>query len=306
LEAVPVLFLSSLLVFLFIRLVPGDPAVTLAGGRASEQQIEALRHRFALDQPLVVQYTVWLGHAAEGDFGSSYVSQRSVGGLIQQRVPVTVHLAVGAMLVTLLVGLPLGVFVATHPRNPVGRFIALSNAIALATPSFWLGILLLLLFAVSLRWLPASGFVNFVDNPAQALRDLVLPSLTLGLYSTAVLIRFVRATISEVWTADFVRTAHAKGLPWSTVLRRHVLRIALLPVLTVMAVQFGYLLSGAVITENIFGLPGMGRLMVEAIMSRDYLVVQAAMLLFVCTFILVNVAADIGQAILDPRTRRAA
>ncbi len=306
LQALPVLFLSSVLVFLFIRLVPGDPAVTLAGTRASAQQIDALRHRFALDQPLTTQYVVWLANAARGDFGTSYLSQRPVVALIQQRLPVTVHLALGAMLVTFFAGAPAGLFVATHPRHILSRAVALANAVALATPTFWLGILLLLAFAVGLHWLPASGFVSMLDNPAQSLRLLVLPSVTLGLYSTAILVRFLRATIAEVDTADFVRTAHAKGLPMRVVLRRHILRIALLPVITVMAVQFGYLLSGAVITESIFGLPGLGRLMIDSILGRDYLVVQAAMLLFVSTFILVNAGADICQAMLDPRTRRRA
>src|SRR5258708_11028911 len=304
LQAIPALFLSRLLVFLFIRLVPGDPAVTIAGTRASAQQVDALRHRFALDQPLTTQYLVWISNLAKGDFGTSYVSQRPVSALIQQRLPVTVHLAVGAMAVTLLVGAPVGLFVATRPRHAASRVVALINAVALATPTFWLGILLLLLFAVALRWLPASGFVSMLDNPGQSLRLLVLPSVTLGLYSTAILVRFLRATIAEVGTAEFVRTAHAKGLPARLVLRRHVLRIAVLPILTVMAVQFGYLLSGAVITESIFGLPGLGRLMVDSILGRDYLVVQASMLLFVGTFILVNAGADIGQAALDPRTRR--
>jgi peptide/nickel transport system permease protein len=303
-QALPVLLLSSVLVFLFIRLVPGDPAVTLGGTRASAQQIDALRHRFALDQPLATQYVVWLSNLVRGDFGTSYLSQRPVSALIQQRLPVTAHLAVGAMLVTLLVGAPLGLFVATHPRHIVSRAVALASGMALATPTFWLGILLLLLFAVGLHWLPASGFVNVIDNPGQSIRLLVLPSVTLGLYSTAILVRFLRATIAEVDTADFVRTAHAKGLPTRLVLRRHVLRIALLPVITVMAVQFGYLLSGAVITESIFGLPGLGRLMVDSILGRDYLVVQASMLLFVGTFIVVNTGADICQAALDPRTRR--
>jgi peptide/nickel transport system permease protein len=209
------------------------------------------------------------------------------------------------MVIMLVVGGPLGVVSAVRPRWAVSRAIALLNAVALATPTFWLGILLVLLFAVSLRWVPPSGFVSITEEPLESMRLLVLPCLTLGASGTAIVIRFMRASMSEVMHSDFIRTAHAKGLRESAIVTRHVLRVAALPVVTVLAVQFGYLLGGAVITEAVFGWPGVGRLTLDAIGNRDYLIVQAMMLFFVAVFIAVNVIADLCYAILDPRIRLA-
>jgi peptide/nickel transport system permease protein len=305
LQAVPVLFLSSVVVFLFIRLVPGDPAVTMAGPNATPGQVAALRHLYQLDRSLPVQYLTWLGRLVRGDLGVSYTTRRPVAALVAQRLPATLHLALGTMLVMLAVGGPLGVLCAMRPRSAVSRAITLVNAVALATPTFWLGIVLLLLFAVSLRWVPPSGFVSIAEHPLQSMRLLVLPCLTLGASGTAIVIRFLRASMSEVMNADFIRTAHAKGLHESAIVTRHVLRVAALPVATVLAVQFGYLLGGAVITEAVFGWPGVGRLTLDAIGNRDYLIVQAMMLFFVAVFIAVNVVADLCYAILDPRIRLA-
>ena len=305
LQAVPVLFLSSIVVFLFIRLVPGDPAVTMAGPNATPDQVAALRRLYQLDRPLPVQYLTWLGRLVQGDLGLSYTTRRPVAALVAQRLPATLHLAVGTMLVMLVVGGPLGVLCAVRPRWAVSRAITLLNAVALATPTFWLGIVLLLLFAVSLRWVPPSGFVSITEHPLQSVRLLVLPCLTLGASGTAIVIRFLRASMSEVMHADFIRTAHAKGLRESAIVTRHVLRVAALPVVTILAVQFGYLLGGAVITEAVFGWPGVGRLTLDAIGNRDYLIVQAMMLFFVAVFIAVNVVADLCYAILDPRIRLA-
>ena len=282
LQALPVLFLSSIVVFCFVRLIPGDPAVTMAGPNATPGQVEALRHLYQLDRPLAVQY---------------------VAELVAQRLPATLHLAVGTMVVMLVLGTPLGILSAVRPRSAVSRVITLLNALALALPTFWLGILLLLLFAVSLQWLPPSGYVSIVENPWEALRLLVLPCLTLGASATAILIRFLRSSMAEVMHADFVRTAEAKGLRERVIVTRHILRVAALPVVTVLAVQFGYLLGGAVITEAVFGWPGVGRLTLDAIGNRDYLIVQAMMLFFVTVFIVANVVADLCCAILDPRIR---
>src|SRR5439155_14105408 len=298
LHAVPVLFLSSVVVFLFIRLVPGDPAVTMAGPNATPGQVAALRHLYQLDRPLAVQYLTWLGHLARGDLGLSYTTRRPVADLVAQRLPATLHLAVGTILVMLVAGGSLGILSAVRPRWAVSHAITLLNAIALATPTFWLGILLLLLFAVSLRWFPPSGFVRITENPLELIRLLVLPCLTLGASGTAILIRFLRASMSEAMHADFIRTAHAKGLGERVIVIRHILRIAALPVVTVLAVQFGYLLGGAVITEAVFGWPGVGRLTLDAIGNRDYLIVQAMMLFFVAVFITVNVVADLCYAAL--------
>lgn len=303
LQAIPVLLLSSVIVFLFIRAVPGDPATIMAGQNATEQQLTALRSRFGLDDPLLTQYGRWLWNMAHGDLGTAYVTDRPITALILQRLPATLHLAIGAMVVMLLVGGPVGIFCAIRPYSPLSRLLALLTAIALATPSFWLGILLVLFFAVSRHWLPASGYVSLFDDPLESIRRLILPSITIGAFGTAVLIRFLKSSIAEVTNADFVRTAYAKGLRERAVVTRHVLKIALLPVVTIMAIQFGQLLGGAVVTEAIFGWPGVGRLILDAIGNRDYLIVQSTMLLFVTTFVVLNILADVCYALLDPRIR---
>ena len=302
-QAVPVLLLASVVIFGFIRLIPGDPALALAGQNATTEQIEALRHRFGLDRPLVAQYWTWISHAARGDLGVSYISDRPVADLIRQRIPASIQLALGSVLVMLLVGGPIGVLTAIRPRNPLARLVGVANAIALATPTFWLGLLLILYFSVSRHWLPASGYVSFVESPVEAVTHLLLPALTLGAYGTAVLIRFLNASIGEAMQADFVRVAYAKGLRERAVVVRHALKVALPPVVTIMAIQFGQMLGGAVVTESVFGWPGLGRLILDAIGNRDYLVVQSTMLLFVTIFIALNILADVSYAFLNPRIR---
>jgi peptide/nickel transport system permease protein len=303
LQAIPVLFLTSVAMFLFIRMIPGDPAISIAGMNARPEQVEILRKQYGLDKPLVEQYTTWLGHILRGDFGTAYTSKRPITDLILQRLPATLELAIGAMTVTILIGGVFGIFAAVRPLHPVSRLIAMFNAVAIATPSFWLGILLLLFFSVRLRWLPPSGYVSFTEHPLESLKLLLLPSITLGLSGSAVLARFLAASLSETLHADYVRTAHAKGLRERTVITRHALRNALPPVITILAIQFGYLLGGAVITEAIYGWPGLGRLMLDAIKAREYLVIQGTMLVFVSAFILVNVAADASYAFVNPRIR---
>ncbi|MDF3042908.1 MAG: transporter permease [Thermomicrobiales bacterium] len=302
-QAVPVLLLASVVIFGFIRLIPGDPALALAGQNATTEQIEALRHRFGLDRPLVTQYWTWISYAVQGDLGVSYISDRPVADLIRQRIPATIQLALGSVLVMLLIGGPIGVLTAIRPRNPLARLVGVVNAIALATPTFWLGLLLILYFSVSRHWLPASGYVSFGDSPIEAVTHLLLPALTLGAYGTAVLIRFLNASISEAMQAEFVRVAYGKGLRERSIVFRHALKVALPPVVTIMAIQFGQLLGGAVVTESVFGWPGLGRLILDAIANRDYLVVQSTMLLFVTIFITLNIIADVSYAFLNPRIR---
>jgi peptide/nickel transport system permease protein len=302
-QAVPVLILASIVIFGFIRLIPGDPALALAGQNATPEQIESLRQRFGLDQPIVTQYLTWIGQAARGDFGYSYITDRPVGELIAQRIPATIQLALGSMAVMLLIGGPLGVLTAIRPHNWLVRFISVLNAVALATPTFWLGLILILYFSVSRRILPASGYVTFGEDPVEAIKHLLLPALTLGAYGTAVLIRFLNASITDALKADYIRVAYAKGLRERAVVIRHALKVALPPVVTVLAIQFGQLLGGAVVTESVFGWPGLGRLILDAISNRDYLVVQSTMLLFVTIFIVLNILADVSYAFLNPRIR---
>ena len=305
-QAIPVVVLTSIAIFFFIRLIPGDPAVSIAGLNATPDQVEALRHRYGLDRPLAGQYLTWVGRMARGDFGTAYASQQPISALILSRLPATLELAVGAMIITLGIGVPLGIVSAVRPYHPFSQAVTLFNAIAIATPTFWLGILLVLLFGVRLKWLPPSGYAGITDEPVSSLKFLVLPSLTLGTVGSAILIRFLGASVAEALGADYVRTAHAKGLPERRVISAHVLKNALPPVITVMAVQFGYLLGGAVITEAIFGWPGLGRLMLDAIKAREYLIIQGTMLVFVITFIVINVLADVSYALVNPRIRTVA
>jgi peptide/nickel transport system permease protein len=302
-QAIPVMFLTSVIVFLLIRAIPGDPALLLAGQSATEQQVDALRQRFGLDEPLVQQYVSWVGRMVHGDLGTSYVSNRPISELILSRIPATLHLAVGALLVMVIFGMPLGILGAIRPNSIFSRVTGLANALLIAVPSFWLGILLVLFFAVSLDWLPASGYVPIWKDPVDSITHLILPSLTLGAYGTAVIIRFLNASIRETLDSDHIRTAYAKGLSERRVVLRHVLRISMLPVVTIMAIQFGQLLSGAVITEAIFGWPGVGRLILDAIGNRDYQILQSTMLFFVFVFIVLNILADACYALLDPRIR---
>ncbi|MFN8591885.1 MAG: ABC transporter permease [Thermomicrobiales bacterium] len=302
-QAVPVLLLASFVIFGFIRLIPGDPAIALAGQNATPEQVEALRRRFGLDRPVPVQYATWISNATRGDLGDSYISKRPVADLIRQRIPATIQLALGSLLVMLLIGGPIGVFMAVRPQNPLTRFVSVMNAIALATPTFWLGLLLIIYFSVSRHWLPASGYVPFTESPLEAATHLILPSLTLGAYGAAVLIRFLNASLSDALRADYVRVAYAKGLRERAVIAHHALKVALPPVVTIMAIQFGQLLGGAVVTESVFGWPGLGRLILDAIANRDYLVVQSTMLLFVTIFIVLNILADVCYAYLNPRAR---
>lgn len=302
-QAIPVLILASFVIFGFIRLIPGDPALALAGQNATPEQVEALRSRFGLDRPLMSQYLTWIGQAVRGDLGMSYITDRPVGELIRQRIPATIQLALGSVVVMLLVGGPIGVLTAIRPRNPLARVVGVVNAIALATPTFWLGLLLILYFSVSRRWLPASGYVGFAEDPTAAIKHLLLPALTLGAYGTAVLIRFLNASVTDALKADYVRVAYAKGLRERSVVIGHALKVALPPVITILAIQFGQLLGGAVVTESVFGWPGLGRLILDAIANRDYLVVQSTMLLFVTTFIVLNILADVSYALLNPRIR---
>lgn len=268
-QAIPVLLLASIVIFGFIRLIPGDPALALAGQNATPEQVAALRERFGLDQPITTQYVTWIGQALRGDLGFSYISERPVRDLVSQRIPATLQLALGSILVMLIVGAPLGVFTAVRPHSPVARLVSVLNAVALATPTFWLGLLLILYFAVSRKVLPASGYVTFTEDPLEAFKHLLLPALTLGAYGTAVLIRFLNASLTDALKADYIRVAYAKGLHERAVVMRHALKVALPPVITILAIQFGQLLGGAVVTESVFGWPGLGRLILDAISNRD-------------------------------------
>jgi len=299
--ATPTLILASVAIFLFLRLIPGDPVALVAGADATPDQVQAVRRELGLDRPLPVQYVIWLGGVVRGDFGRSLIGRNDIGEQIALAYPATLELSVAAMALALLVAAPLGLLAALHPRSWLDRAISGFTALALGLPGFWLGILLLLLFALFWPILPPGGRVPLAEDPVQGLRTLLLPAVTLATGIAAVLTRFIRSALLETLGEDYVRTARAKGIREGVIMRRHALRNALIPVVTVLGLQVGRLLGGAVIIESVFAWPGMGRLTVQGIISRDYLVVQATLLLLVASFIFVNLAVDILYGFIDPR-----
>ena len=283
------------LVFLLIHLVPGDPVEVMLGESAAPADRVALRHALGLDQPLLLQWLHYLRALAHFDLGTSLYAHRPIAAVFAERLPATAALAAGAMGVSLLIALPLGVMSARHPDSLWERATLAFSTLGISIPGFWLGPMLILLFALRLGWLPVSGRESAVS--------LILPSLTLGIGMASVLSRMVRAALLDVLREDYLRTARAKGLPEWRVILHHAARNAALPVLTVLGLQLGALLAGTVITETIFQWPGLGQLTVEAIQRRDYPVVQACVLTISVTYVLVNTLTDIAYTVLDPRVR---
>jgi peptide/nickel transport system permease protein len=305
LQFVPTLFVVSVVVFLMVRAIPGDAAHLMLGPTAKPEQIASLRAEMGLDEPLWTQYLVWIEGVLHGDLGRSWINNFPVAELIRQKVGATIALAVGSMLIAILIAIPMGILPALRPDSWFARVAALYNGLMLAIPTFWLGVLLVLVVSLRLGWLPPSGYVPFRENPLQSMKLLILPSFTLGAYLSAIFARFLNSAIGEVLSQDYVRTAAAKGLAERSVVARHVLRNALIPVVTMLGIQFGGLLGGAVIVEAIFDWPGLGRLLITSISSRDYAVVQGTILLAASAFLLVNLLTDLTYGLLDPRIRTA-
>jgi peptide/nickel transport system permease protein len=303
LQSVPVLLASSVVIFLIIHLVPGDPALAISGGEASPEQLAVIRERLGLDEPLWRQYVVWLGGVITGDLGVSYLSGLPVLELIIQRLPATILLATAGLLIAILVGFAAGIIAAVRENRPADWTISSASAVGIAIPEFWLGILLILGFALYIDIFPPGGYVPFMQDPARALQYLVLPALALSVNTTAMLTRFVRSSMLEVLNEDYIRTAVAKGVRDWSVVTRHAVRNALIPVLTIIGIQFGRLLGGAIIIESVFAWPGIGRLLVDAIRERDYAVVQGVMLLLVVIFLVINLIVDLLYGLVDPRVR---
>jgi peptide/nickel transport system permease protein len=302
---IPVLFFVSLIIFVLINLVPGDAARLFLGEEAPPDALAALRHEMGLDRPLYVQYAWWAGNLIRGDFGHSFKDNRKVLPTLLQKVPVTAELAAGALLIAWTIAIPSGVVAAWRRRTVVDYTASAAALTGLSIPNFWLGIMLIYLFAVNLHWLPASGFVSPAQDLGRNLKGLVMPSFVLGLVLAAVVMRQLRSSMLEVLSADFVRTANAKGLGERVVLVRHALRNAVIPVITVMGIQLGTLLGGAVITETIFALPGLGRLAVESIYSRDYPMLEGVVMFSALSILLVNLAVDVVYSLIDPRIKLA-
>ncbi len=303
LQGVPVLLLASIAVFLVLRLVPGDPATSLAGPDATPQRVEEIRGQLGLNDSLPVQYVRWLGQLLRGDLGTS-IRGIEVSRLLKDSMPSTLELAVAAYIFALMLGIPLGVMAGAHPRTGWDWTLSGFTLISIGIPSFLTGILLLWLFGVQLSWLPTSGRVSFFSNPGQSLEHLLLPAYALGANLAAVLGRYTRTSVAEIMGQDYIRTARAKGLAGRQVVVSHALRNALVPVVTITALQVGAVLAGAVVVEQVFTRPGMGRLVVEAIQNRDYVVVQSTLVVLVTIFVLVNLSADLAYGFLDPRIRR--
>jgi peptide/nickel transport system permease protein len=299
-----VLLLGSVAVWLMIYAVPGSPEFAIAGPDATTEQLAAIRERLGLDRPLPLQYLAWLGNVLTGDLGNSLASRKPVVELLAQRIPATVQLVGLALAIGIAVALPIGTLAAWRPRSLLSRAAALYQVVLLAFPSFWLGIILIWLFGLHLGVLPTmSNYVPIFVDPAGALRNTILPALTLGLFMAAVLIRFVRAAVADELGKAYIRAARAKGTPEWALLTRHALRNAALPIITIVGLQLGAFIGGAVVTESIFNYPGLGRLVFVAIGARDYPAVQGVLLFVVFCFALINMAVDVVYAALDPRIK---
>ena len=300
-QALVVLLGVAVLTFALLHLVPGDPVRVALGTRFDPETYAALRERAGLDRPLPVQLVGYLVGAATGDLGVSFRSGQPVLQVITERLPATLGLAVAALVVALLVAVPLGVLSAVRQGSLLDRAATVVSQIGVSVPDFWMGILLILLFAGQLRWLPSSGYEPLLSDPLGWASHVVLPAVTVGLVSGSILTRFVRSAVLEQLGQDYTRTATAKGLSQGVVVRRHVLRNALVPIVTVTGLQLATLLGGVIVIEVIFAWPGLGALTLEAVRARDYPVVQGAVLLFAALFLLVNLLVDLLYAALDPR-----
>lgn len=290
---VPILLGASILIFAVMRLIPGDPARQALGPEATGEQVEVLREAWRLDEPLIVQYLAWLDRAVQGDLGQSIVSRVPVTEELMTRFPATLQLTIASMVVALVFGLLFGIVSAVNHNSVVDRASMLFALLGICTPTFWLGLILLLIFSVRLQWLPSAG--------AGGLSHLILPALTLGISAAAVVARVTRSSMIEVFSEDFVRTARAKGLTERLVVGRHALKNALIPVITILGLEFGGLLAGSVITETVFAYPGIGQLLINSINNRDFPIVQGALLLFAVQFVIINLIVDLLYARVDPR-----
>ena len=301
--AIPTLVLVTLIVFGLQKILPGDPLLTMAGEERDPQVLAFLREKYRLDDPFHVQYLAWLGNVLTGDFGLSLRTGVPVSTLIAQKLPVTLQLAVMAIIMAMLIGIPAGIIAAVR-KGTLTDYAA--NAVALSgmsIPNFWLGIILIMIVSVQWRLLPASGYVPLTEDPLQSLRTMLMPSFVLGTALAAYLMRHTRSAMLGVLTSDYIRTARAKGLLPKTVILKHALSNALMPIVTLSTLLFGELLAGAVLTEQVFTIPGFGKLIVDAVFTRDYAVVQGVVLCTAVGFIFMNLIADVLYILINPRLR---
>ncbi len=300
---VATLLVASVVIFAVMEILPGNAAQVMLGASATPEAVEALARQLGLDQPPVQRYLHWLGGLATGDLGVSYAYDTPIADLIVERLAVSLPLAVMAMLLTTVLALVLGVYAAARHGRPGDLGVMVFSQLGLAVPNFWFAILLILLFAVKLQWFSAGGFPGWEEGVGPALKALVLPAVALAVVQAAILARVTRSAVLDVLREDFVRTARAKGLSRRATLWKHVLRNAMIPVITVMGLQFGNLLAGTIVVENVFVLPGLGRLVFQAISNRDVVVVRDVIMLLAAAVVLINFVVDVLYAVIDPRLK---
>ncbi len=304
LQFVPVVLLASIAVWAIIYAVPGSPADALAGQNATPETVAAIQQRLGLDRSVLIQYFVWMGNALHFDFGTSAINGQPVIGQLASRVPASLQLTLFSMVIGLVLAFPMGIVAGVKPRSIATKVISFYQAVALAVPTFWVGILLIIGLAVKKHAFPAiSNYVSIWSDPIGAMYNTLLPALCLGIYISGIIARFIAASLKDALGQDYIRTARAKGVPEGAVISRHALRNAMLPTVTVVGLMIGEFLGGTVVTEVVFSYPGLGRMIYSAVTSRDYPIIQAAVLLIVIAFLLINLFVDLLYAYLDPRVR---
>ncbi len=302
LGTIPVLFVASILIFLIVHLLPGDPLNALLPEDPAPEQVEALRKLYGFDKPLYAQYGIWVANVLQGNLGISIATGWNVVDLLALKLSVTFQLTAFAFLLAVVIALPIGIYAGLNPSSWFNRyFLSVYTSLGFAIPTFWLGIIFIIVFGITLRMLPTSGFVSLFEDPVRGLRFMVLPGLTLAIPESIIFANFIASSVQTVRKSEYVTAAIAKGLPPSLILRRHILRNALIPVVAVAAVIFGQTMAGSVITESVFGIPGFGQLLVQAISARDIAVLQANLMLLVVIFTFANLCADLFNSRLDPR-----
>ena len=303
LVALPVLLLVSLISASIMELVPGDPASLIAGQSASDVDVAKVREQLGLNRPFVARLGDWYLALFRGDLGNSILLNRPVTQAIAERVPVSIALAGFALLLTVAIGVPCGVIAAVYANTWIDQAVLTFALIGVSVPNFWLGLMLIVLFGVMLNWLPAGGYVPFADDPAGWIKCLILPGISLALLQVGLLARITRATMLEVLQQDYVRTARAKGLPVASVVGKHALKNVMVPVITVIGISFGLLLSGSVVIETVYSIPGMGRLLANAVFGRDYPLIQGGLVVTAAVLVLLNIIVDVLYAVVDPRVK---
>ena len=302
-QAIPVLFLITAIVFLVVYFIPGDPAMVVLGQGASPDAVASMRERLGLNEPLPIRYGRWLSAVLQGDLGNSILSRQPVTALIERALPVTLYLTVFSLLIAVAIAVPMGTIAALRQNSWIDLVCTTWAFLGVSIPGFWLAIMLLYLFGVRLRWVPLQGYVSPREDLTDGLRTLVLPAVTLGVFLSGPLMRYLRSSVLQVLSQDYVRVARAKGMSERRVILRHILRNSLIPFVTVLGIQLGYLMGGAVVIEQVFVLPGIGRLARDAIGNRDFPVVQGVVLVVAVGFVLINIVVDVLYSVLDPRIR---